>query len=109
MGHSPLGGNRFVLGLFLFAVAGFALQFLAMTPYQRIQRGVLFLGAFGALFLLSHLVRLYRGSTTAAEIPFSAISHVLAVEGGRMTRNRFVVAYEPESSTKKRYVMLPSS
>ncbi|WP_435066443.1 hypothetical protein [Haloplanus sp. C73] len=67
------------------------------------------IGAFLALWVAGRVSNAVRGFTSTTEIPLDAIDHVTAVPGtSGLTRPRFVVAYDANGETKRRYVMMPS-
>jgi hypothetical protein len=66
-------------------------------------------GAIAGIVLLARVTNRLRGFTADEEIPIDVISHVTAVRGTkRLTRPRFVVAYDADGERKRRYVMMPS-
>jgi len=70
---------------------------------------LLFVGVVVGVVVLGRLSNHLRGFTAAEEIPVDAISRVETKRGTKgLTRPRFVVVYDADGETKRRYVMMPS-
>jgi hypothetical protein len=80
-------------------------QFLAGETRTLLLTGV----AISGTILLARVTNRLRGFTATTEIPVDAIEHVTANPGTKgLTRPRFVVVYDADGETKRRYVMMPS-
>lgn len=104
-------GNRL---LFLFFMAGVVFApavLLLQVVAGNVSPAPLLLGAFLVLLVLLAVRVVYslRGFTRDNEIPVDAVERVVAAGGTKgLTRPRFVVEYEEDGETRKRYVMMPS-
>jgi len=90
---------------FLFPL-GVVVASLVTGDFRRL---LLVAGVVVAVVTLGRLSNYVRGFTAETVIPTEAIDHVTAKRGTKgLTRPRFVVAYEANGETKRRYVMMPS-
>ncbi|MFB6101324.1 MAG: hypothetical protein ABEJ73_02020 [Haloplanus sp.] len=102
-------GSRLVFWSYIgILVVGFGFL-VAKLLAGDVRTTVLTVGAVGAVVAVARASNYLRGFTSADEIPRDAITHVTAVRGTKgLTRPRFVVTYEADGETKRRYVMMPS-
>lgn len=104
-------GNRLLFWGYVLAPISVASLVIIQLVSGDISPLTLLLAAavFLAVLLILRLINQLRGFNNDKKIPIKNINRVVAVGGTKgLTRPRFIVEYENESGTGKRYIMMPS-
>lgn len=105
------GEHHHMLTMFLlvFAMSYSAVMFIAMAVFIGLQNLFVFGASTIGVFGLIWLIQRKRGFTTDKKIFYEDIKDVELVKGRNwLTCPRFIIKYQVEDSTKKRYVAMHS-